>query len=429
MIRILKSGSRAAEAYLRLSDGGIDPEIALSAARIVEDVRLRGIEAVREYNAKFDGCTDAHLEVTEDEIDRAYAAMPKRFTEVLNRAAKNITAYHEKQLRGGFDMNGADGIRLGQRVLPLARVGVYVPGGTASYPSTLLMSVIPARVAGVKEVVIISPPNEGGTIRKEILAAAKIAGATKIYKAGGAHGIAALAYGAGEIPQVDKIVGPGNAFVAAAKRIVFGTVSIDMIAGPSEVLIIADESASPAFVAADMLSQAEHDKNARAILLCVSESFANEVSNELESRLKTLARRDIARASIDNMSAIILVESLLEAAKISDRVAPEHLELAVDKPFELMDKVKNAGSIFLGHFSPEPLGDYYAGPNHTLPTSGTARFSSPLSVDDFIKKNSYIYYTQAALSSVADDVAYFADSEGLTAHGDSIRVRAKDGAK
>ena len=348
------------------------------------------------------------------------------FIDILSRAAANIFKYHEKQVRRGFEIRNDDGTVIGQKVIPVDRAGLYVPGGTAAYPSTVLMDSIPAKIAGCKEVVIVTPPNKEGKINPVILAAARIAGVDKIFKVGGAQAIAALAYGTESIPKVDKIVGPGNAFVAEAKKQVFGVVSIDMIAGPSEILVVADGKSNPRHIAADLLSQAEHDRMASAVLVTDSVDFANAVSCELERQIPMLERADIARESIDKNGKIIVAPDISLAIEISNEIAPEHLELCLDDPFDYLDKIRHAGSIFMGRNCPEALGDYFAGPNHTLPTSGTAKFSSPLSVDDFVKKTQYTYYTKDALRAVADDIAYFANKEGLGAHAKSATVRFED---
>ena len=405
--------------YDRINDSA--PDVSATVREIIEDVKTNGDSAVIRYEKKFDGVELASLEVTQAEKDRALDQVGEKFIKILERAAANIHDFHSKQVRNGFMFSNGEGVILGQRVIPLARVGLYVPGGTASYPSSVLMNAIPAKIAGCREIFIATPP----TIKPEIIAAAQVAGVDKIFKMGGAQAVAALAYGTESVPRVDKISGPGNIFVAEAKRQVFGQVSIDMIAGPSEILVIADANNNPAFVAADMLAQAEHDKLASAILITDSKDFAESVANEIEAQIEKLTRRDIARASIDSNGRIILVKSLGEAVDIANDIAPEHLELCVDDPFEWLTegKITNAGSVFLGRHSPEALGDYYAGPNHTLPTMGTARFSSPLSVDDFVKKSQYIYYTREALSKVSGDIADFALSEGLTGHANSVMIR------
>ena len=396
-------------------------------AEIIANVIRQGDTALFEYAAKFDKVQLTSLEVTQAEIDEAFASVEPQFLEILQEASANIRAFHEKQVRNSFLLNGKDGVVIGQKVTPIEKVGLYVPGGTAAYPSTVLMDSIPAKIAGCEQIVIVTPPGKDGKVNPVILAAAKIAGVDRIFKVGGAQAIAALAYGTQSIPKVDKIVGPGNAYVAEAKKQVFGKVSIDMIAGPSEILVVADASADPRFVAADLLSQAEHDKMASAVLVTDSRSFAEEVSQELERQIPLLPRSEIARASIDNNGKIIVAEgNLMLAIEIANRIAPEHLELCVDQPFDYLDKVKHAGSIFMGKYCPEALGDYFAGPNHTLPTSGTARFSSPLSVDDFVKKTQFTYYTPDALEAVADKIAYFARKEGLDAHARSAVIRFED---
>ena len=392
---------------------------------ILDDVKLRGDQALYDYNKKFDNVSLSSLQVTEKEIEDAFNRLDKELLEVIRYSHENIVRYHTKQKRNDFLDKDTDGVILGQIINPIEKVGIYVPGGTAAYPSTVLMNAVPAKVAGVEEIVMVTPPNEDGTISDVILAAAKIAGVTKIFKVGGAQAVAALSYGTETIPAVYKIVGPGNIFVAIAKKMVFGEVAIDMVAGPSEVLIISDDSSDPVHIAADLLSQAEHDKLAACILVTTSEELAKLVAVEIESQLAELPRQEIARESINNNGRIIIAKNIEEAILISNEIAPEHLELAVMDPFALLSKIKNAGSIFLGHNTPEPLGDYLAGPNHTIPTSGTAKFASPLSVDDFIKKSSVIYYSKEALEKVKDKVILFAESEGLTAHANSVRKRFK----
>jgi len=393
---------------------------------IIDTVRQKGDQALLEYAKKFDKADLNNLVVTQEEIDEALASIDTYFIETLKQARDNIQLYHEKQLRTGYELQKEDGIVLGQKVTPLARVGVYVPGGTASYPSSVLMNVIPAKIAGVGEIVMVTPPDKNGKVAAPILAAASVAGVTKIVKTGGAQAVAALAYGTESVPRVDKIVGPGNAFVATAKRMVFGQVDIDMIAGPSEILVLADGTCKPSFVAADLLSQAEHDKMAQAVLVTDSAELAAKVAEELEVQLSKLPREEIARTSIENRGKIIVAGSLEQAIEAANAIAPEHLELCVDEPFDLLPLVKNAGSIFLGKHTPEAMGDYFAGTNHILPTGGTARFSSPLSVDDFVKKSSYLYYTPEALAKVKDRVADFAEREGLHAHGKSVTIRFEE---
>lgn len=390
---------------------------------IIAEVIQNGDAALKAYAEKFDGVRLESLEVTREEIDAAYERADKAFLSVLEEAADNIREFHSKQIRGGFSIKRADGVVIGQKITPIERVGLYVPGGTAAYPSTVLMDSIPAKLAGCAEIVMVTPPAKDGSVNPDILAAAKVAGVTRIFKVGGAQAIAALAYGTESVPKVDKIVGPGNAYVAEAKKQVFGKVDIDMIAGPSEILVVADSACDPAFVAADLLSQAEHDKMASAVLVTDSMPLAQAVAAEIEKQIPLLPRKEIARKSIDDNGKIIVAENLSVAIEISNEIAPEHLELCVENPFAWLDKVKHAGSVFLGRYCPEALGDYFAGPNHTLPTSGTAKFSSPLSVDDFVKKTQFSYYTEAALEKVADKIALFAEKEGLHAHGKSATIR------
>lgn len=420
MIQILNY-TEAAKAKI-LSRSMSNSGVERSVAEIIAEVRKNGDSALRAYSEKFDRVTLDTLEVSEQEKAAAYTSVAPELLAVMERAAANIRAYHEKQLRSSYMFTGKDGIVLGQRVMALQRVGVYVPGGTASYPSTVLMDCIPAKLAGVEELIMVSPAT-GGAISPVILAAAQLAGVDRIFKLGGAQAIAALAYGTESVPRVDKIVGPGSAYVAEAKKQVFGQVAIDMIAGPSEILVIADGGANASFVAADLLSQAEHDRMATAILLTDCEALAASVQRELETQLASLPRQQIARASIEQNGKIILTDSIAQAITLANELAPEHLELSVDAPFDYLDQVKNAGSVFLGRYSCESLGDYYAGPNHTLPTMGTARFSSPLGVDDFVKKSSFTYYTKDALLRAADDIARFAESEGLHAHARAVTIR------
>ena len=423
MIRILKYGEVANEDIFARVEPSVNVEAVVS--EIIENVKEKGDEALLAYCEKFDKAKLTTLQVTAEEIEEAVAAVEPRFLEVLQKAAANIRKFHSRQVRNSFILNDEDGILMGQKIIPIDRAGLYVPGGTAAYPSTVLMDAIPAKIAGCPEVVMVTPPNAEGKINPVILAAASIAGVDKIFKVGGAQAIAALAYGTESVPKVDKIVGPGNAFVAEAKKQVFGRVSIDMIAGPSEILILADAATDPRFAAADLLSQAEHDKLASAVLVTDSEELALAVQAELEVQIPQLERAEIARASIDNNGKIIVAENLRQAIDIANEIAPEHLELCVDNPFDYLDSIRHAGSIFMGRNCPEALGDYLAGPNHTLPTSGTARFSSPLSVDDFIKKTQYTYFTRDALARVAQDVAYFARAEGLTAHAKSAVIRTE----
>ncbi len=394
-------------------------------SEIIENVKENGDSALFTYCAKFDNAILSSLEVTEEEIEEAFSIVDPALIEILKEAKENIWNFHKHQVKNSFILNEKDGVVTGQKVTPIEKVGLYVPGGTAAYPSSVLMNCIPAKIAGVSEIVMVTPPT-GGSINPAILAAAKIAGVDRVFKIGGAQAVAALAYGTESVPKVDKIVGPGNAFVAEAKRKVFGKVDIDMIAGPSEILVVADGKSNPKFVAADLLSQAEHDKNASAVLVTESMDLAEKVQKEIEAQLKVLPREEIARASIDNNGKIIVSESILAAIEVANEIAPEHLEICTDNPFDYLDKIKNAGSVFMGRYCPEALGDYFAGPNHTLPTSGTARFSSPLSVDDFVKKYQYTYYTEEAFIKIADKVSLFAESEGLSAHAKSATVR-KDG--
>lgn len=392
-------------------------------ADIINNVKGNGDKALKEYSLKFDGADIENLRVTAEEIEAAYKNEDKAFIETLETAKANIWAFHEKQLRKGFEINNGDGTVSGQKITPIEKVGIYVPGGTASYPSTVLMNAIPAKIAGVKEIIMVTPPDKQGNIPSAILCAAKIAGVDTIIKTGGAQAVAALAYGTESVPKADKVVGPGNVFVATAKRMLYGLVDIDMIAGPSEILVLADDTCNPAYVAADLLSQAEHDKLASAVLVTDSEKLAYAVQAELEKQIPLLPREAIARASIETNGKIIIANDLEQGIEIANEIAPEHLEVCVDDPFALLDKIKNAGSIFLGKNTPEALGDYLAGTNHTLPTSGTARFSSPLSVDDFVKKSQYIYYSEEALGKVKDNIVLFANREGLHAHGKSAAIR------
>ena len=425
MIRIMKYGvEREDEIFSRSSSS---KDVSGVVSQILKEVQERGDKALIEYTAKLDGALIDTIEVPRKEIEEAAASMDGEFMRVLEKAAENIRKYHKRQVRNSFVMTEENGVVLGQKIVPVAVAGIYVPGGTAAYPSTVLMDTIPAKIAGCKSVVMVSPPGKDGRINPAVLAAAYVAGVDRVFSVGGAQAIAALAYGTETVPKADKIVGPGNIYVAEAKKEVSGIVSIDMIAGPSEILIIADGKSDERTVAADMLSQAEHDKNASAVLITDSQDLAEKVRAELEEQLPLLPRYDIARASIDTNGKIIIVDSISSAIEVSDRIAPEHLEVCVDNPFDYLDKIHNAGSVFLGRNCPEALGDYLAGPNHTLPTSGTARFSSPLSVDDFVKKYQFTYYTASALSIVASDVALFARREGLEAHARSALVRKGEG--
>lgn len=424
MIKILKYGEvDNSEIFAR---GTAATDVSGIVGEIIENVKKNGDKALFEYCEKFDKASLTSLEVSEEEIEEAFKAVDEKFIEIIKAAAENIRDFHSKQVRNSFIIAENDGVITGQKVTPIEKVGLYVPGGTAAYPSTVLMDSIPAKIAGCGEICITTPPSRNGKVNPVILAAAKIAGVDRIFKVGGAQAIAALSYGTETVPKVDKIVGPGNAFVAEAKKQVFGKVSIDMIAGPSEILVVADGTCNPEFVAADLLSQAEHDKMASAVLVTDSENLAQRVSEELERQISLLPRAEIARTSIDNNGKIIVADDLKKSIDIANEIAPEHLEICVDDPFDYLDKIKNAGSIFMGKYCPEALGDYFAGPNHTLPTGGTARFSSPLSVDDFVKKTQYTYYTREALGRVADSVAYFAEKEGLSAHARSATVRFED---
>ena len=424
MIKIMKMGQVSNEEIFARVEPAVNVEAIVT--QIIEDVKTNGDKALFAYCEKFDGAKLDALQVSQQEMDEAVKAVDPAFIEILKKAAANIRTFHEKQVRTGFEIRKENGVIIGQRITAVDRAGLYVPGGTAAYPSTVLMDSIPAKIAGCQEVVMVTPPNKEGKVNPVILAAARVAGVDKIFKVGGAQAIAALAYGTESIPKVDKIVGPGNAFVAEAKKQVFGKVSIDMIAGPSEILIVADGASNARHLAADLLSQAEHDKLASAVLVTESMALAKAVQQELEQQIPLLERSEIARASIDNNGKIIVADSLEQAIEVSNEIAPEHLELCVDEPFRYLDKVRHAGSVFLGRNCPEALGDYFAGPNHTLPTSGTARFSSPLGVDDFIKKTQFTYYTPEALAEVSQDVGYFATLEGLTAHAKSAVIRTED---
>lgn len=424
MIKILEFDKvKSSEVFSRAEDTFDVSDIVTD---IIANVRENGDKAIFEYCEKFDKCKLTALEVTKQEIEEAVAQVDSEFIRILKTAAENIRSFHSRQVRNSFVIAEKDGVITGQKVTAVDRAGLYVPGGTAAYPSTVLMDAIPAKIAGVREMCIVTPPNKEGKINPVILAAASIAGVDRIFKVGGAQAVAALAYGTQTIPKVDKIVGPGNAFVAEAKKQVYGKVSIDMIAGPSEILVISDGKSNPDYIAADLLSQAEHDKNASAVLVTDSLEFAKKVSEALEKQIPLLEREEIARASIDNNGKIIVAPDLEKGIEISNEIAPEHLELCVDSPFDYLDKIRHAGSIFMGRYCPEALGDYFAGPNHTLPTSGTAKFSSPLSVDDFVKKTQFTYYTKDALFRVAEDVAYFARQEGLTAHAKSAIIRPEE---
>ena len=424
MIKIIDYKNISKSDILERKDSGINVEDIV--AEIIANVRKNKDSAIFEYCRKFDKAELDALEVSAEEIEEAIASVDPEFLEILNKAAENIYAFHSRQVRNSFLINEKEGVVIGQKVIPIEKVGLYVPGGTAAYPSSVLMNSIPAKIAGCSEIVMVTPPNKEGKINPVILAAAKVAGITRIFKVGGAQAVAALAYGTESIPCVDKIVGPGNAFVAEAKKQVFGKVAIDMIAGPSEILVVADRTCNPRFVAADMLSQAEHDKMASAVLVTDSRELADAVAVELEAQMAELSREEIARTSIENNGKIIITKDICEAIEVANELAPEHLEICVDEPFRYLDKVKNAGSVFMGKYCPEALGDYFAGPNHTLPTSGTARFSSPLSVDDFVKKTQFSYYTEEALRKVSKDVEFFANKEGLGAHAKSAVIRFEE---
>ncbi len=422
MIKIYNSSEISIDEILERSEQTVDVEGIV--ADIIKNVRMNGDNALIEYSKKFDGAVDDVIEVTEKEIEGAFKQVDSELISIIEEAKANITAFHSRQVRNSFVLNDKDGVIIGQKVIPIEKVGLYVPGGTASYPSSVLMNCVPAKIAGCSEIIMVTPA-KAGYIKPVILVAAKIAGVDKIFKIGGAQAIAALAYGTESVPKVDKIVGPGNAFVAEAKKQVFGTVDIDMIAGPSEILVVADNTNNPAHIAADLLSQAEHDKMATAVLITDSADFAAAVSEELEKQIPQLPREEIARTSIDTNGKIIITDSLKKAMEISNILAPEHLEICVDNPFEYLGLVKNAGSVFLGKNCPEALGDYFAGPNHTLPTSGTARFSSPLSVDDFVKKTQFSYFSKDALADIGDKVVRFAREEGLDAHAKSVSIRTE----
>ena len=400
--------------------------VADTVSEIIKTVREKGDSALFAFCEKFDKVKLSSLEVSSEEIEAAFLAVEPEFVEILKEAKENIYAFHSRQVRNSFLINEKDGVVIGQKVIPIEKVGLYVPGGTAAYPSSVLMNAIPAKIAGCSEIVMVTPPSADGSVNPAILAAAKVAGVDRIFKVGGAQAVAALAYGTESVPAVNKIVGPGNAFVAEAKKQVFGRVAIDMIAGPSEILVVADSTCNPVYVAADLLSQAEHDKNATAVLVTDSKELAVATAEELERQLSLLSREEIARTSVENNGKIIITKDIDEAIEVANALAPEHLEICVDEPFKYLDKIRHAGSVFMGKYCPEALGDYFAGPNHTLPTSGTARFSSPLSVDDFVKKTQFSYYTEDALAKVASKVEYFAKKEGLTAHARSAIIRTEN---
>ena len=423
MIKIMKMSEIALEEILERTIPMSTVEDQVQA--IISEVRTKGDEALYMFSEKFDKAKLTALEVSQEEIEQAYESVDEKFREILKEAAANIRAFHQNQVKSGFIYNERRGIVTGQKVQALKKVGIYVPGGTAAYPSTVLMNAIPAKIAGVEEIIMVTPPT-GGKVNPVILAAAKIAQVDRVFQIGGAQAVAALAYGTESVPRADKIVGPGNAYVAEAKKQVYGQVAIDMIAGPSEILIVADEKANPCYLAADLLSQAEHDKYAQAVLVCTTENLALQVQAELERQIPLLPRAEIARFSIDNSGKIIVAATIEQALEVSNELAPEHLEICTDNPFDYLDLVEHAGSVFLGRYCPEAVGDYFAGANHTLPTGGTARFASPLSVDDFVKKTQYTYYTKEALKTDGEKIAYFADKEGLGAHAQSVRVRLEE---
>ena len=426
MIQLVKKDEKTTRAFvaqMMARAGEKDRKVDAIVADILENVRVNGDQAVREYTEKFDGKAPEKLEITRDEIKAMLNRCEPAFLDALERAAENIRDFHKRQVQQSWLETKENGVILGQRVRGLERAGIYVPGGTAAYPSSVLMNAIPAKIAGVKEIIMVTPPAKNGMPNPDIMAAAYVAGVDRVFLVGGAQAVAALAYGTETIPKVDKIVGPGNIFVATAKKHLYGTVDIDMIAGPSEILIVADETANPKFLAADLMSQAEHDVLASAILLTTSEQIANETIEEVYRQVETLARKEIIEKSLDDFGAVIVCETMEEAVEFANDLAPEHLELCAKNPMEYIGRLDNCGSLFLGNYAPEPLGDYYAGPNHVLPTSGTARFFSPLSVDSFVKKSSFIYYTEDALKQAHDDIVKLAETEGLTAHANSIKVR------
>lgn len=424
MIRVLNAGEVSLSEILARTEDKRD--IAGTVSAILADVRQNGDAALRRYTKEFDGAEPDALEVPASLLDQALAGLDRDLRAVLEEAAENIRAFHRRQIRSDFIISEKNGVILGQKITPINRAALYIPGGTAAYPSTVLMNCIPAKLAGCREIVMVSPPTCGGDINPVILAAARLAGVDRVFRCGGAQAVAALAYGTETVPQADKIVGPGNAFVAEAKRQVYGQVGIDVIAGPSEILVVADGNSNPRHVAADLLSQAEHDRSASAVLVTDSPALAEAVRTELERQLSLLPREEIARASIEANGKIILTGTVPEAIEIANALAPEHLELCVDNPFDYLDQVKNAGSIFMGRHCPEALGDYFAGPNHTLPTNGAARYASPLSVDDFIKKSQFTYYTGPALSAAAGKIAAFARQEGLEGHARSVQSRFEE---
>lgn len=429
MIKTVRANGKAEYEYLakvRERSSDTDRDVTAIVSDIINNVRKNGDKAVTEYTIKFDGKAPEFFEVPKEEIEKAAAACDPDFVRTLEKAAENIRDFHTRQKQQSWLTTKDNGVIMGQRVRGLARVGLYVPGGTAAYPSSVLMNAVPAKIAGVKELIMVTPPLKNGKPNPDIMAAASVAGVDRVFLIGGAQAVAALAYGTESVPKVDKIVGPGNIFVATAKKLVYGIVDIDMIAGPSEILVLADDSADPKFLAADLMSQAEHDRLASAILVTTSEKVAEETVKELDRQMKTLSRAEIIDESLTNFGAIILCDNMEKAVEMANSLAPEHLEVCCENPMEYVGKLDNAGSVFLGNYSPEPLGDYFAGPNHVLPTSGTARFFSPLSVDSFVKKSSFIYYTESALRADKDDIVRFANTEGLTAHANSIIVRFED---
>ena len=409
--------------YLKKRAQSSDKNVIPTVSEILENVRDNGDKAVRDYTIKFDGKAPERAEITPGEIDGIISKCDSDYLETIKRAAANIADFHQRQVQQSWLTTKENGVMMGQRVRGLKRVGIYVPGGTAAYPSSVLMNAVPAKIAGVKEIIMCTPPQKDGTPNPNIIAAAKLAGVDRIFLMGGAQAVAAMAYGTETVPKVDKIVGPGNIFVATAKKLLFGTVDIDMIAGPSEILIVADKTANPKFLAADLMSQAEHDKLASSILLTDSAELAEQTKAEIERQVQKLPRKEIIESSLENFGAIIVCSDIAQVIDFANELAPEHLEVCCANPMEYVGKLDNAGSVFLGNYSPEPLGDYFAGPNHVLPTSGTARFFSPLSVDSFVKKSSFIYYTEDALKADAQDVIRFAETESLTAHANSVKVR------
>ena len=429
MINIIKADGKTEKEFLaKLEERNrsTNNDVTAVVSEIINNVRENGDNAVREYTIKFDGKAPECFEVSKDEINASIAQCDTKFIETLKKAAENIRNFHERQKQQSWLTTKENGVIMGQRIRGLARVGLYVPGGTAAYPSSVLMNAIPAKIAGVKEIIMVTPPTKDGKPNPDIMAAAAIAGVDRVFLMGGAQAIAALAYGTESVPKVDKIVGPGNIFVATAKKLLYGNVDIDMIAGPSEILVLADDSANPKFLAADLMSQAEHDKLASAIMVTTSEELAEETVSQIERQIQMLSRKDIIETSLTNYGVIIVCDTMDRAVELANELAPEHLEVCCNNPLEYIGKLDNAGSVFLGNYSPEPVGDYFAGPNHVLPTSGTARFFSPLSVDSFVKKSSFIYYTENALDKDKEDIIRFAKTEGLTAHANSIEVRFEE---